>query len=86
MAKAGDSRSCSTRERWPREVRRGGRTDEERVQHQVEEAEQLAKDIGIKFFVIKSERWTIDDYGKLNDPQMPDKKWLPEDFVKRMGL
>ncbi len=55
-------------------------------QHQVEEAEQLAKDIGIKFFVIKSERWTFDDDGKLNDPHMPDKKWLPEDFVKRMGL
>jgi len=55
-------------------------------QHQVEEARQLAKDIGIRFFVVKSERWENDEEGKLNDPMMPDKKWLPKEFVERMGL
>ena len=44
------------------------------------EAEELAKQTGIDFLVVKSDRF------KKDDPHMPDKKWLPEDFVKRMGL
>ena len=57
-------------------------------QHQVEEAQQLAKDIGIRFFVVKSDRWTEPDDPKSNwvDPLRPDKKWLPEDYIQRMGL
>ena len=55
-------------------------------EHQVDEARQMAKDIGIRFFIIKSERWTFDDKGQLNDPMMPSNKWLPKAFVKRMGL
>ena len=35
---------------------------------------------GIDFLVVKSDRF------KKDDPHMPDKKWLPEDFVKRMEL
>ncbi len=49
-------------------------------QHQVYEAEALAKKTGIDFLVVKSDRF------KKDDPHMPDKKWLPEDFVKRMEL
>ena len=57
-------------------------------QHQVEEAQKLAKDIGIRFFVVKSDRWTEPDDPKSKwvDPLRPDKKWLPKDYIERVGL
>ena len=55
-------------------------------QHQVQQARQMAKDIGIRFYIIKSERWDINDDDELDDPLMPSKEWLPKEFVKRHNL
>ena len=50
-------------------------------QHQVEEAKQLAKDIGITFEIVKSHRWDGP-----NDPYMPTKEWLPQSIIKEYNL
>lgn len=50
-------------------------------QHQIEEARQIAKDIGIRFEVVKSHRWDGP-----NDPLMPSKEWLPESIIKEYKL
>lgn len=50
-------------------------------QHQVYEAEQLAKEIGIAFEIVKSHRWDGP-----NDPYIPTKEWLPQSTIKEYNL
>ena len=50
-------------------------------EHQVEEAELLAKKIGINFLMLKSGRWTGPD-----DPLLPSKKWLDKSVIERFKL
>jgi hypothetical protein len=50
-------------------------------QHQVEEAKQLAKEIGITFEIVKSHRWDGPD-----DPLIPTKEWLPQSIIKEYNL
>lgn len=50
-------------------------------QHQVHEASELAKELGIAFEIVKSARWDGPD-----DPLMPSKEWLPESTIKEYGL
>ena len=50
-------------------------------EHQVDEASEFAKEIGINFEIVKSARWD----GR-NDPLLPSKKWLPESVIKRYRL
>ena len=50
-------------------------------EHQVDEASEFAKEIGINFEIVKSARWD----GR-NDPLLPSKKWLPESVIKRYKL
>lgn len=46
-------------------------------QHQVEEAQKIAKDIGVtEFTLVRSNRW-VDG----NDYLMPDKKWINKDWT-----
>ena len=47
-------------------------------QHQVEEANQLAQEFGIRFTILKSGRF------KPDDPLLPDIKWLPEKLKKKL--
>ena len=47
-------------------------------QHQIEEANQLAQEFGIKFTIVKSGRF------KSDDPLLPDIKRLPETLRKRL--
>jgi hypothetical protein len=47
-------------------------------QHQVEEANQLAQEFGIRFTILKSGRF------KSDDPLLPDIKWLPEKLKKKL--
>jgi hypothetical protein len=50
-------------------------------QHQVNEAINFAKDIGINFEVVKSNRWDGPE-----DPLIPTKEWLPKDVVREYNL
>jgi hypothetical protein len=50
-------------------------------QHQVYEAEQLAKKIGITFEIVKSHRWDGPD-----DPLIPSKEWLPQSIIEEYNL
>lgn len=50
-------------------------------EHQINEAIQLSKQLGIKFETIKSARWSGPD-----DPLMPSKAWLPQSVIEEYNL
>jgi len=50
-------------------------------EHQVEQARNFAKQIGIDFLIMKSHRWDGP-----NDPLMPSKQWLPDSIIQEYGL
>ena len=50
-------------------------------EHQIEQAKQFAKQIGIDFLIMKSHRWDGP-----NDPLMPSAKWLPESVIQEYNL
>lgn len=50
-------------------------------EHQIEQAREFAKQIGIDFLLMKSHRWNGP-----NDPLMPSKEWLPDSVVQEYRL
>ncbi len=50
-------------------------------EHQVEQAKEFAKELGIDFLIMKSHRWDGP-----NDPLMPSKEWLPDSVKQEYQL